>query len=62
MSVCGHGLGICIAEVTRGGDFQEITFCNGSTIYGASEQDSDGKWMDNRAADALIAYLGVRNG
>lgn len=60
--MCRHKLGMCIAEVTRGGDFQEITFCNGSTVYGSSEQDADGNWTDNRAVDALIAYLGVRNG
>ena len=46
-----------VERVERGGDFQSITFSNGSTICGSSEQDADGNWIDSRAIDAILALM-----
>ena len=48
---------LTVERVERGGDFQSITFSNGSTIYGSSEQDAEGNWIDNRAIDAILALM-----
>lgn len=46
-----------IVDVIRNGDFQTIKFDNGSEIYGSSEQDENGTWIDNRAIDFIAAHF-----
>ena len=51
-----------IASISLGGDFQTITFDNGSEVYGSSEQDQYGAWIDSRAITWLIDHMEwVRN-
>jgi hypothetical protein len=45
---------LTIKSVQRGGDFQSITFSNGSVVYGSSEQDEAGNWIDSRGIDAIV--------
>ncbi len=44
-----------IAQVQRNGDFQTITFADGSTVYGESEQGVLGEWRDSRGVENVIA-------